>query len=76
VIDFRFGSKPDLQRHLHFRPLLGVKQTSNVRFLSPRRSCADDVRLRGKSGLSGVTLRMSACSHKRTFEDAKFATRK
>ena len=31
-LDARFGSKPDLQRHLHFRPLSGVKQTSNVRF--------------------------------------------
>ncbi len=43
------------------------KQTLNVRFLSPKRSCADDVRLRGESGLSGVTLRMSACSQKRKF---------
>ncbi len=28
----RDGSQADLQRHIHLRPLLGVKQTSNVRF--------------------------------------------
>ncbi len=30
----------DLQRHAHLRPLLRAKQTFNVRFLSPKRSCA------------------------------------
>ncbi len=35
----RVGSEADLQRHAHLRPLLGAKQTSNVRFLSPNRSC-------------------------------------
>ncbi len=58
----------DLQRPVHLRPLSGVKQTSNVRFLSPKRSCADDVRLRGKSGLSGVTLTTSASSQQQTLE--------
>jgi len=29
-----FGSTTDLQRHSHLRLLSGVKQTSNVRFLS------------------------------------------
>ncbi len=35
--DVSFGSKADLQRHAHLRLLSGVKQTSNVRFLSPAR---------------------------------------
>jgi len=39
----RFGSQADSQRHTQLRPLLGVKQKSNVRFLSPKRSCASDV---------------------------------
>ncbi len=42
-LDGRLGSKTDLQRHAHLRPLTGVKQTSNVRFLSPKRSCRADV---------------------------------
>ncbi len=43
----RLGSKADIQCHTHLRPLSGAKQTSNVRFLSLKRSCADDVRFRG-----------------------------
>ena len=44
IINVRCGSIADLQRHSHLRPLSGVKQTSDVRFLSPKRYCADDVR--------------------------------
>ncbi len=61
----------DIPRRVELRPLIGVKQTSNVRFLSPKRSCADDVCLRGKSGLSGVTLTTSASSQEATFAGVK-----
>jgi hypothetical protein len=43
----RVGSTTDIPRHAHLRPLLGVKQTSNVRILKPARSCGGDVRFRG-----------------------------
>ena len=46
-IQVSYGSKADIPRHSHLRPLSGVKQTSNVRFLSPNRSCIDDVRYWG-----------------------------
>ena len=35
--DVSFGSKADIPRHSRLCPLLGAKQTSNVRFLSPKR---------------------------------------
>ncbi len=34
-------------RKVELGPLLGAKRTLDVRFLSPKRSWADDVRLRG-----------------------------
>ncbi len=74
IVNVRVGSTTDLQRHAHLRPLSGVKQTSNVRFLSPNRSCADDVRFRGQSGLSGTPLRMSAYSQKETFAGVEISS--
>ena len=70
-MNVRFGSKGDINPNTQLRPLSGAKRTSNARFLSPKRSCADDVRYRGLSGLSNVTLRMSAYSQKRTFTFSK-----
>ncbi len=55
----RFGSKADIPRHPVERPLLGAKRTSNVRFLSPKHSCADDVRFRGLSGHSSAAAIIS-----------------
>ena len=46
-VDVRYGSNADLQHHSHLCLLLGAKRTLNVRFFSPNRSCADDVRFRG-----------------------------
>ena len=46
-VGVRFGSEADIQRPTRLRPLLGVKRTSNVRYLSPDRFRADDVRLWG-----------------------------
>ena len=43
----RFGSKADLNSVTQLRLLSGVKQTPNVRFLSPKRSCAANVRFWG-----------------------------
>ncbi len=43
--DFRCGSDSDINSRTYLRPLLGAKQTSNVRFLSPKRSCATNVRV-------------------------------
>ncbi len=43
----RYGSKADINSVTQLRPLSGVKRTLNVRFLSPNRSYADDVRFRG-----------------------------
>ena len=54
------GSFPDIRERCRKEPLSGAKRTSNVRFLSPKRSCADDVRLRGMSGLSGGPARRGA----------------
>ena len=57
----------DLQRHAHLRPLSGVKQTSNVRFLSPPHSCADDVCFQGQSGPPTHGPKESAYSQTRTY---------
>ena len=39
----RYGSKADIQRHAHLRPLLGAKRTLDVRFSSlKRRPAAGD----------------------------------
>ncbi len=46
-LDFRCGSFADIKAVAHLRPLSGVKQTSDVRFLSPRRSCASECPLSG-----------------------------
>ncbi len=62
-----FGSKPDLQRHLHLHPLSGVKRTPNVRFLRPNDSLNPNVCFRGLSGRSRHGPKESAYSQKETF---------
>ncbi len=43
-LNVRFGSNADINSVTQVRLLSGVKQTPNVRFLSPKRSCAANVR--------------------------------
>ncbi len=43
----RYGSKADINTVTHLRPLSGAKQTFNVRFSSPTRSCASECPLSG-----------------------------
>ncbi len=45
--DVKKGSKPDIPRHSHLRPLSGAKRTLNVRFQGPMQFFADDVRFWG-----------------------------
>ncbi len=66
-VNVRCGSGTDLQRHAHLRLLSGVKQTSNVRFLSPPHSCADDVCFQGQSGPPTHGPKESAYSQEETF---------
>ncbi len=39
-LNVRFGSKADIHRHSHLRPLSGAKRTLDVCFLSPKRGPA------------------------------------
>ncbi len=60
-----FYTLADIPRLAHSRPLSGAKQTSNVRFLSPNRSCASECPRVGVKQTSFSADWMSACSQQR-----------
>ncbi len=69
--NFCCGSTADLQRHAHLRPLLRVKRTSNVCFLSPKRSYATYVGCWVISGRGAEVVGTSALSQNKTFRSLR-----
>ena len=62
IINVFYGSKADINSVTHLCPLLGAKQTLDVRFLSPDRSCPSECPLTGVKR----TLRQTP-AHRRRF---------